>query len=133
MKSSINEKKAIYEESVATVSSLEKSIHDHAGNRESRLKDLEKKIKTIKSQMQAASKNLKVSLLYCPTFRKATILFKTLNYINSVHNIGNQLCGRYLGMIAENSWLLNYKSGNNNKFLLSLSAIKLLQFRSTSN
>ncbi|KAL8539576.1 hypothetical protein ACS0TY_001256 [Phlomoides rotata] len=59
VKSSIKEKKAIYEESVATVSSLEKSIHDHAGNRESRLKDLEKKIKTIKSQMQAASKNLK--------------------------------------------------------------------------
>lgn len=63
VKSSINEKKALYEESVAKVASLEKSIHDHAGNRESRLKDLEKKIKTLKSQMQAASKNLKVYFL----------------------------------------------------------------------
>ncbi|KAL0292335.1 UNVERIFIED_CONTAM: Structural maintenance of chromosomes protein 2-2 [Sesamum calycinum] len=58
-KSAIKEKKILYEECVAKVSSLEKSIHDHAGNRESRLKDLEKKIKAIKSQMQAASKNLK--------------------------------------------------------------------------
>ncbi|KAL0304105.1 UNVERIFIED_CONTAM: Structural maintenance of chromosomes protein 2-2 [Sesamum radiatum] len=60
-KSAIKEKKILYEECVAKVSSLEKSIHDHAGNRESRLKDLEKKIKAIKNQMQAASKNLKVA------------------------------------------------------------------------
>ncbi|KAK6155866.1 hypothetical protein DH2020_010114 [Rehmannia glutinosa] len=58
-KSAIKEKKLLYDECVAKVSYLEKSIHDHAGNRESRLKDLEKKIKAIKSQMQAASKNLK--------------------------------------------------------------------------
>ncbi|KAL3834639.1 hypothetical protein ACJIZ3_009375 [Penstemon smallii] len=58
-KSSINDKKLFYEESIAKVSSLEKSIHDHAGNRETRLKDLEKKIKAIKSRMQAASKDLK--------------------------------------------------------------------------
>lgn len=63
MKSAIKEKKVLYEECVATVSSLEKSIHDHAGNRESRLKDLEKKIKAIKSLMQAASKNLRVCFL----------------------------------------------------------------------
>lgn len=62
-KSSIKEKKLLYEECVAKVSNLEKSIHDHAGNRESRLKDLEKKIKAIKSEMQAASKNLKVDFL----------------------------------------------------------------------
>ncbi|KAL0400934.1 UNVERIFIED_CONTAM: Structural maintenance of chromosomes protein 2-1 [Sesamum latifolium] len=41
-KSAIKEKKLLYEECVAKVSSLEKSIHDHAGNRESRLKDLGK-------------------------------------------------------------------------------------------
>ncbi|KAH6824279.1 structural maintenance of chromosomes 2 [Perilla frutescens var. hirtella] len=58
-KSSIKDKKVLYDECVAKVTSLEKSIHDHAGNRESRLKDLEKKIKVIKSQMQAASENLR--------------------------------------------------------------------------
>ncbi|KAL6541728.1 Structural maintenance of chromosomes protein 2-2 [Orobanche gracilis] len=58
-KSTIKEKKLLYEECVAKVTDLEKSIHDHAGNRESRLKDLEKKIKAFKSQMQAASKKLK--------------------------------------------------------------------------
>ncbi|KAL8049884.1 hypothetical protein ABFX02_06G048100 [Erythranthe guttata] len=57
--SAIKQKKLLYEECVAKVSSLEQSIHNHAGSRESRLKDLEKKIKAIKSQMQAASKNLK--------------------------------------------------------------------------
>ncbi|GER35073.1 structural maintenance of chromosomes protein [Striga asiatica] len=59
-KSAIKEKQLLYEECVAKVSDLEKSIHENAGNRESRLKDLEKKIKAIKNQMQAASKNLKV-------------------------------------------------------------------------
>ncbi|KAL3645191.1 Structural maintenance of chromosomes protein 2-2 [Castilleja foliolosa] len=58
-KSAIEEKKLLYEECVAKVSDLEKSIHDHAGNRESRLTDLEKKIKAIKTKMQVASKNLK--------------------------------------------------------------------------
>lgn len=42
------------------MSCLEKSIHDHAGNRASRLKDLEKKVKTVKNQMQSALKDLKV-------------------------------------------------------------------------
>ncbi|CAA0834568.1 Structural maintenance of chromosomes protein 2-1 [Striga hermonthica] len=59
-KSAIKEKQLLYEECVAKVSDLEKSIHENAGNRESRLKDLEKKIKAIKNQMQVASKNLKV-------------------------------------------------------------------------
>ncbi|KAL6580577.1 Structural maintenance of chromosomes protein 2-2 [Orobanche minor] len=58
-KSTIKGKKLLYQECVAKVTDLEKSIHDHAGNRESRLKDLEKKIKAFKSQMQAASKKLK--------------------------------------------------------------------------
>ena len=42
------------------MSLLEESIHDHANNRGKRLKDLEKKIKTIKAQLQSASKELKV-------------------------------------------------------------------------
>ncbi|XP_051143191.1 structural maintenance of chromosomes protein 2-1-like [Andrographis paniculata] len=58
-RSAINEKKLLHEECLAQVSHLEKSIHDHAGSRESRLKDLEKKIKALKNEMQAASKNLK--------------------------------------------------------------------------
>ncbi|CAN4080744.1 unnamed protein product [Withania somnifera] len=58
-KSGVEEKKLFYESCLAKVSSLEKSIHDHAGNRESRLKDLENKVKTIKRQMQSALKDLK--------------------------------------------------------------------------
>ncbi|XP_047264461.1 structural maintenance of chromosomes protein 2-1 isoform X2 [Capsicum annuum] len=58
-KSGIEEKKLVNESCLAKVSYLEKSIHEHAGNRESRLKDLEKKVKTIKSQMQSALKDLK--------------------------------------------------------------------------
>lgn len=58
-KSGVEEKKLVYESCLAKVSCLEKSIHDHAGNRESRLKDLENKIKTIKRQMQSALKDLK--------------------------------------------------------------------------
>lgn len=58
-KSGVEEKKLVYESCLAKVSSLEKSIHDHAGNRESRLKDLENKVKTIKRQMQSALKDLK--------------------------------------------------------------------------
>ncbi|XP_049395220.1 structural maintenance of chromosomes protein 2-1-like [Solanum stenotomum] len=58
-KSGVEEKKLVYESCLAKVSCLEKSIHDHAGNRESRLKDLENKIKTIKRQMQSSLKDLK--------------------------------------------------------------------------
>ncbi|XP_060203368.1 structural maintenance of chromosomes protein 2-1-like [Lycium barbarum] len=58
-KSGVEEKKLVYESCLAKVSCLEKSIRDHAGNRETRLKDLEKKVKTIKSQMQSALKDLK--------------------------------------------------------------------------
>ncbi|KAE9617320.1 hypothetical protein Lal_00034727 [Lupinus albus] len=53
------EKQLLYEDCVKTVKSLEKSIKDHDNNRERRLKDLEKMIKSIKSQMQSSSKDLK--------------------------------------------------------------------------
>lgn len=58
-KSGVEEKKLVYESCLAKVSCLEKSIHDHAGNRESRLKDLENKVKTTKRQMQSSLKDLK--------------------------------------------------------------------------
>ncbi|KAK3001356.1 hypothetical protein RJ639_021135 [Escallonia herrerae] len=54
-----SEKQVLYESCLTKVSSLEKSIHEHANGRESRLKDLEKKIKAVKAQMQSASKDLK--------------------------------------------------------------------------
>lgn len=58
-KSGVEEKKLVYESCLAKVSCLETSIHDHAGNRESRLKDLENKVKTTKRQMQSSLKDLK--------------------------------------------------------------------------
>ncbi|KAF4372098.1 hypothetical protein F8388_000314 [Cannabis sativa] len=58
-KSSATEKQLLYENCVNKVSVLEKSIKDHDNNREGRLKDLEKRIKTTKSQMQSAAKDLK--------------------------------------------------------------------------
>ncbi|XP_030487829.2 structural maintenance of chromosomes protein 2-1 [Cannabis sativa] len=58
-KSSATEKQLLYENCVNKVSVLEKSIKDHDSNREGRLKDLEKRIKTTKSQMQSAAKDLK--------------------------------------------------------------------------
>ena len=59
-KSAAKEKQLVYENCVNTVSLLEKSIKEHGDNREGRLKDLEKKIKAVKSQMQSSSKALKV-------------------------------------------------------------------------
>lgn len=58
-RSAVEEKKEFHESCVAKVSALEKSIHEHAGSREGRLKDLEKKIKAMKAQMQSASNELK--------------------------------------------------------------------------
>ncbi|XP_052188076.1 structural maintenance of chromosomes protein 2-1-like [Diospyros lotus] len=58
-KAAAHEKQHLYEKCVTAVSLLEESIHDHANNRGKRLKDLEKKIKTIKAQLQSASKELK--------------------------------------------------------------------------
>lgn len=59
-KSAAKEKQLLYENCVNTVSLLEKSIKEHDNNREGRLKDLEKKIKATKAQMQSSSKALKV-------------------------------------------------------------------------
>lgn len=56
------EKQLLYENCVNRVSLLEKSIKEHDNNREGRLKDLEKKIKMIKSQTQSSSKALKVGI-----------------------------------------------------------------------
>lgn len=58
-KSEVVEKQKLYEKCVSTVSTLEKSIREHGNNREGQLKDLEGKNKSIKSQMQSASKDLK--------------------------------------------------------------------------
>lgn len=43
-----------------TVSTLVKSIQENGNQRETRLKNLEKKIKSLKSDMQSAQKQLKV-------------------------------------------------------------------------
>lgn len=58
--SAVKEKSQYYEKCVDKVSTLEKSIHEHAGSREKRLKDLEKKIKATKALMQSDSNTLKV-------------------------------------------------------------------------
>lgn len=62
-KSAAKEKQLLYDNCVSKVSLLEKSIKDHDNNREGRLKELEKKIKAAKAQMQSASKDLKVSFI----------------------------------------------------------------------
>ena len=59
-KSAAKEKELLYKECVNKVSVLEKSIKEHDNNRVGRLKDLEKKIKAAKAQMQSATKDLKV-------------------------------------------------------------------------
>ncbi|MED6155890.1 hypothetical protein PIB30_009667 [Stylosanthes scabra] len=58
-KIAVKEKQLFYEECVKTVSSLEKSIKEYNNSREGRLKELEKKIKSIKSQVQSSFKDLK--------------------------------------------------------------------------
>ncbi|GMP69884.1 hypothetical protein CsSME_00028971 [Camellia sinensis var. sinensis] len=58
-KSAASEKQLLYEECITTVSLLKKSICENTNNRDVRLKDLEKKIKAIKAQVQSASKELK--------------------------------------------------------------------------
>ncbi|MCL7025251.1 hypothetical protein MKW94_019650 [Papaver nudicaule] len=58
-KQSIKEKQLLYDKCVSIVSLLEKSIKEHANKRESRLNDLDKKIKETKVKMQSSSKDLK--------------------------------------------------------------------------
>ncbi|XP_072964208.1 structural maintenance of chromosomes protein 2-1-like isoform X1 [Typha angustifolia] len=53
------EKQVHYEKCISTVSVLEKSIKDNGNQRENRLKDLDRRIKSLKSEMQSASKLLK--------------------------------------------------------------------------
>lgn len=64
MRSQIKEKEGRYKSCADTVSTLEKSIKDHDKNREGRLKDLEKNIKSIKARIQASSKDLKVLQIF---------------------------------------------------------------------
>lgn len=61
-KSAANEKQLLHEKCKATVSMLEKSIHEHTNNRDGILKDLEKKIKDYKAKVQSESKHLKVGV-----------------------------------------------------------------------
>ncbi|KAL6613984.1 hypothetical protein ACP70R_036254 [Stipagrostis hirtigluma subsp. patula] len=58
-KQELTEKQAHYEKCVYTVSELEKTIRTYGTEREGRLKALEKKIKSLKSEMQSMSKQLK--------------------------------------------------------------------------
>ncbi|GMH08779.1 hypothetical protein Nepgr_010619 [Nepenthes gracilis] len=55
----LKEKELLYKNCIEKVSSLEKSIKEYQCSRDDRLKDLEKQIKGLKSQMQSASKELK--------------------------------------------------------------------------
>lgn len=76
-KSAVNEKQAHYKECVTLEATLEKTINDHANNRDRRLKDLEKKIKAVKTKMQSASKDLKARFLCFSVFclRRAKLLW----------------------------------------------------------
>lgn len=59
-----------HEKCVSTVSELEKTIKTYGTEREGRLKALEKRIKSIKSEMQSMSKQLKVVyFLFLATIR----------------------------------------------------------------
>ncbi|KAI3896502.1 hypothetical protein MKX03_015010 [Papaver bracteatum] len=58
-KHSIKEKQLLYDQCVSTVSSLGNSIKEHTNKRESRLNELDKKIKATKVTMQSSSKDLK--------------------------------------------------------------------------
>ncbi|KAL8141468.1 hypothetical protein V2J09_014500 [Rumex salicifolius] len=58
-KSALKEKQLQYENSLEKVESTEKLIKDYDSNRNGRLKNLEKKIKGAKIQMQSVSKELK--------------------------------------------------------------------------
>jgi len=56
----LTEREVQHEKCVSTVSELEKTIKTYGTEREGRLKALEKRIKSIKSEMQSMSKQLKV-------------------------------------------------------------------------
>ncbi|KAI3869392.1 hypothetical protein MKW92_010233 [Papaver armeniacum] len=58
-KHSIKRETTLYDQCLSTVSLLENSIKEHTNKRESRLNDLDKKIKATKVMMQSSSKDLK--------------------------------------------------------------------------
>lgn len=60
-KITIKEKQLQHKNSVLAVSTLGKSIKENGNQRETRLKNLDKKIKSLKSDMQSAQKQLKVA------------------------------------------------------------------------
>jgi structural maintenance of chromosome 2 len=57
----LTEKQVQYEKCVSTVLELEQTIKTYGTEREGRLKALEKRIKSLKSEMQTMSKQLKVA------------------------------------------------------------------------
>lgn len=59
----VKEKQFQHKNSILIVSTLEKSIKENGNQRETRLKDLDKKIKLLKSDMQSALRQLKVAFL----------------------------------------------------------------------
>lgn len=59
-KASTKEKQLSYDKFVSNVKSLEKLIKEYGDSRESRLNDLDKKIKATKAQIQLSLKDLKV-------------------------------------------------------------------------
>lgn len=63
-KQELTEKKVQYEKCVSTVSELEQTIKTYGTEREGRLKALEKTIKSLKSEMQSMSKQLKVAYFF---------------------------------------------------------------------
>lgn len=100
-----------HEKCVSTVSELEKTIKTYGTEREGKLKALEKRIKSIKSEMQSMSKQLKVvyflilatipGVFYCLIYEEFSIndfflVMDMLIYGNS--------CGRILDVDPGPSW-----------------------------
>lgn len=70
----VKEKQTLYKNCISTVSELEKAISEHGNQREFKLKDLDKRIKLLKSDLQSARKLLKVILLFA-FFNSSLIVF----------------------------------------------------------
>ncbi|XP_039125905.1 structural maintenance of chromosomes protein 2-1-like [Dioscorea cayenensis subsp. rotundata] len=85
-KAGSEEKQILYGKCVAQVALLEKGIKEQGSLRETRLKDLEKKIKSLKSEIQSASKQLKAS----ENERERLLLEKAAD-IDELSKLENQL------------------------------------------
>ncbi|KAM0935809.1 putative structural maintenance of chromosomes protein [Dioscorea sansibarensis] len=85
-KAGSEEKQLLYGKCVAQVAVLEKGIKEQGSLRETRLKDLEKKIKSLKSEIQSASKQLKA----CENERERLLLEKAAD-IDEHSKLENQL------------------------------------------